>query len=69
MDDEATNSAPLVADLLDNSDVRVLAYYGDQDWTCNWRQGEAWVTNTSWLKQKEFNAAPYSPFYARIGDD
>lgn len=33
--------------LLDNY-IRVLVYYGDQDFICNWKGGLEWVDNLEW---------------------
>ena len=46
--DWMTNLMPNVAYILDNTDVEVLVYSGDQDWICNWRGGEAWTLATKW---------------------
>lgn len=46
--DWMVNLLPQVADMLDNTDLQVLVYSGDQDFICNWRGGEAWTNNTTW---------------------
>ena len=50
-----------VVDILDNGDIEVFIYYGDKDWTCNWRGGEAWTSAAGWSHQQEFNETPYVP--------
>mmetsp|Transcript_36619 Transcript_36619/g.44756 ORF Transcript_36619/g.44756 Transcript_36619/m.44756 type:complete len:126 (+) Transcript_36619:784-1161(+) len=46
--DRSTSQAPAIADILDNSNVKVLVYYGDKDWRCSWRSGEAWTAALDW---------------------
>lgn len=46
--DWMTNLMPQIGSILDNTDVEVLVYSGDQDWICNWRGGEAWTHATKW---------------------
>jgi len=48
------NLMPQVASLLDETNIEVLVYSGDQDWICNWRGGEAWTLATKWEHQTQF---------------
>lgn len=36
--------------------VKVLIYYGDKDYLCNWLGGAQWVSNMDWPHREEFNA-------------
>ena len=58
----ATSMLSTVADILDQIDIPVLAYYGDKDWAVNWMQGEAFTSATEWEGKDDFNAAPYTPY-------
>jgi len=39
--------------------IDVLGYYGDKDFICNWRGGEAWTNAVEWPGQDSFKNAPY----------
>ena len=55
MGDSTLMTAYYLADLLNSGEVSVLAYYGDQDFICNWKGGEAWTQALVWDYQNEFN--------------
>ncbi len=44
--------------LLDNG-AKVLAYYGEVDWICNWVGGHQWSLDFKWSKQAEFQASSW----------
>lgn len=54
------NLMPQVADMLDNSGIDILVYSGDQDFSVNWKGGEAWTLATKWKYQQEFNDTKYA---------
>ncbi|TMW66304.1 hypothetical protein Poli38472_004069 [Pythium oligandrum] len=56
-----------VADLLDDSDIRVLLYVGDADTMCNWFGVKAWATAMDWKHKDEINAAIEHPFLTSDG--
>ena len=60
--DRLTSMLSTVGEILDQTDIHVLAYYGDKDWTTNWMQGEAFTSATEWKGKDNFNAAPYTPY-------
>lgn len=45
-----------VAELLDKSDIRVLAYAGDAELTHKWYGVYAWTRELEWTHKDEFNA-------------
>lgn len=45
-----------------NSGVRVVLYYGDADYICNWFGGEAVSLAVNYKHAKQFRAAGYAPF-------
>jgi len=57
-DDWIANLARDVPLLLAQPGYRVLAYYGKEDFICNWIGGEAWVTHLRWPGQEGFIQAP-----------
>merc|ERR1712048_1135360 len=56
--DNRTNSAPMLVDLLDNG-INVLHYHGELDFSCNWVGGEKAVESVEWYGQSEFKKAKY----------
>ena len=38
--------------------VRVMLFYGDKDYICNWRGGEALANGINWNGQQEYRKAP-----------
>ena len=60
--DSTTSMLSTVGEILDQSDIPVLAYFGDKDWIVNWVQGEAFTSATEWEGNDDFIAAPYTPF-------
>ncbi len=38
--------------------VRIMLFYGDKDYICNWRGGEALARNIEWVGQEEYRSAP-----------
>ena len=54
------NLMPQIADMLDNSGIEILVYSGDQDFSVNWKGGEAWTLATKWSKKEQFNNTDYS---------
>ena len=48
---QIANLARDVPLLLAQPNYRVLAYYGKEDFICNWIGGEAWVTQLRWPGQ------------------
>ncbi|TMW66292.1 hypothetical protein Poli38472_004057 [Pythium oligandrum] len=65
--DIVTDFESYVADLLDQSDIRVLLYDGDADTVCNWYGVKAWATALNWTHTAEFNAAEEHPFLTSNG--
>ena len=41
-------------DILNEAKVRVLIYSGDQDYSCNWKGGQAWLEGLKWNRQQDF---------------
>ena len=41
-------------DILNEAKVRVLVYSGDQDLSCNWMGGQAWLEGLKWNRQQDF---------------
>lgn len=56
------DAKPYLAQLLDEFGVKVLIYYGEDDWVCNWRGGEAWTEEMRWNFQDQFLNAAYAPW-------
>lgn len=54
--DELTSYSPDVGFLLDNG-VRVLVYYGDTDYMCDWIGGKEWTMKVEWSHKAEWQAA------------
>lgn len=44
--------------LLDDHQLRVLVYAGDQDFICNWLGNKAWTMELQWHDQKAWVSAP-----------
>lgn len=40
-----------------DADIKVLGYYGDKDFICNWEGGLQWMNSLEWSGQNEFNNA------------
>ena len=40
-----------------NKNVRIMGYYGELDWICNWMGGYQWMKDLVWPGQSAFNAA------------
>ncbi|RFU25812.1 hypothetical protein B7463_g10526, partial [Scytalidium lignicola] len=55
------NAMESLEDLL-TKDVRVVLYYGDADFICNWFGGEAVSLAVNYTHAEEFRAAGYAPF-------
>ncbi|KAH8820085.1 putative carboxypeptidase S1 [Xylogone sp. PMI_703] len=55
------NAMESLEELLDK-DVRIVLYYGDADYICNWFGGEAVSLAVNYTHAKEFRAAGYAPF-------
>ena len=51
------DSAEALTPLL-NAGTKVLAYYGEYDWICNWISGDYMAGNLTWAYQSEFNHQP-----------
>ena len=60
------NCGPQVQQLLD-SGVKVLTYYGDQDWICNWMGGNDWSNNLKWKGQSEYQKTTWQDYLGGIG--
>ena len=56
LSDDSRSMQSEIADILDKTNVQVLAYSGDKDWILNWLQGEAWTAATKWKYQEKFNS-------------
>ena len=54
--------APELIPLLNNN-IRVLAYYGMNDWICNWVGGLQWTLDLKWARQAEWQAAGFTQYY------
>ncbi len=54
--DFARSMAPHVEYLIDHN-VDVMLYFGDKDFICNWRGGEALVNSLKWTGEKGFASA------------
>jgi len=57
-DDWIHNLARDVPLLLAQPNYRVLAYYGKEDFICNWMGGQSWVTQLKWPGHDGFVQAP-----------
>jgi len=55
------NCSPEVVDLLENN-VKVLIYYGDQDWICNWMGGLEWADKLNWSGKQQFADSTWSEY-------
>ena len=47
-----------VSTLLDDHQLRVLIYAGDQDFICNWLGNKAWTMDLEWHDQEAWRSAP-----------
>eukprot|EP00831_Metopus_contortus_P077848 TRINITY_DN7406_c0_g1_i3.p1 TRINITY_DN7406_c0_g1~~TRINITY_DN7406_c0_g1_i3.p1 ORF type:complete len:129 (-),score=43.14 TRINITY_DN7406_c0_g1_i3:255-641(-) len=59
--DLALSTAPQIEYLISN-DVDVMLYFGDKDYICNWRGGEALVNSLKWAGAEEFLKKDFVPF-------